>query len=500
MRSSNPGTPVRVALYGSSAATSATNRSDRSKIGVSSDTRRAYNCAYALSVGVRGFEPPASTSRTWRANQAALHPVAACEPIRRGLVLPRAFAARRPARRRSAGTPSWYGSPLAIAGAARLQAQRVERLDQIQPSAPERWARYTSACRSSSISTLTCGSSAARLVESQCHRDRHPAHRADLQVEHRQVGRGASATTFETTRPSRHTVNVVSGPPRAAVTSSTIQSASVASRMCTRATIPARPCVAESGRASRWAAMWSSAVEIVDVGRRAAASRPSAWRPVARATARAPLARRRRARAARRGCPTARRRRAAGGRRRAARGARVGDAIVAERGWTRLTTIAATAKPERRPAGRRTSPPRRPCRAAARRRARSVVESACSSDVTASARSRKPASMPANAWKKASGVGERLDADDRPIARRIGCAGDRQHLEAGAGRQHQQLEHRMVEEARQHAWCVEEVERVAARRRVDHDQVEAWVGVQLVQRLRRHVLLGAAEGDPAMLR
>ena len=32
------------------------------------------------SVGVRGFEPPASTSRTWRANQAALHPVAADEP------------------------------------------------------------------------------------------------------------------------------------------------------------------------------------------------------------------------------------------------------------------------------------------------------------------------------------------------------------------------------------------------------------------------------------
>ena len=32
-------------------------------------------------VGVRGFEPPASTSRTWRANQAALHPVAAGQAI-----------------------------------------------------------------------------------------------------------------------------------------------------------------------------------------------------------------------------------------------------------------------------------------------------------------------------------------------------------------------------------------------------------------------------------
>ena len=40
-------------------------------------------------VGVRGFEPPASTSRTWRANQAALHPVAAGHAIQRLRVLPR---------------------------------------------------------------------------------------------------------------------------------------------------------------------------------------------------------------------------------------------------------------------------------------------------------------------------------------------------------------------------------------------------------------------------
>ena len=35
-----------------------------------------------MLVGVRGFEPPASTSRTWRASQAALHPDGAGnEPI-----------------------------------------------------------------------------------------------------------------------------------------------------------------------------------------------------------------------------------------------------------------------------------------------------------------------------------------------------------------------------------------------------------------------------------
>src|SRR5689334_1161739 len=42
-------------------------------------------------VGVRGFEPPASTSRTWRANQAALHPVAGSDSIPRASVLPRAL-------------------------------------------------------------------------------------------------------------------------------------------------------------------------------------------------------------------------------------------------------------------------------------------------------------------------------------------------------------------------------------------------------------------------
>ena len=42
----------------------------------------ANSASLSESVGVRGFEPPASTSRTWRANQAALHPVAACHHIR----------------------------------------------------------------------------------------------------------------------------------------------------------------------------------------------------------------------------------------------------------------------------------------------------------------------------------------------------------------------------------------------------------------------------------
>ena len=60
----------------------------------------------------------------------------------------------------------------------------------------------------------------------------------------------------------------------------------------------------------------------------------------------------------------------------------------------------------------------------------------------------------------------------------------------------------MVEEPGEHPRGLEEVERVSARRGVDDDEVEAVVAVQRVQRLGRHVLLGAAEraGDVAVER
>jgi methylmalonyl-CoA mutase cobalamin-binding subunit len=58
----------------------------------------------------------------------------------------------------------------------------------------------------------------------------------------------------------------------------------------------------------------------------------------------------------------------------------------------------------------------------------------------------------------------------------------------------------VVEEPGEHARRLEEVERVAARRRVDHHEVEPFVVVELVERLGRHVLLGAAQrpGDVAV--
>ena len=100
-------------------------------------------------VGVRGFEPPASTSRTWRANQAALHPVAVGEATRPGPVPNRSVrrAPVPPAGRERSSAASWARRPsdrpgddrfdirLGVRAAGRhhlggaAQAQRVERLD-----------------------------------------------------------------------------------------------------------------------------------------------------------------------------------------------------------------------------------------------------------------------------------------------------------------------------------------------------------------------------------
>src|SRR4029078_1496649 len=120
--------------------------------------------------------------------------------------------------------------------------------------------------RSSSISTLTWGRSppdsssrsaiaiAIPPIEPTC---RSSTARSGVR----------SATSLETNRPSRHTVKLVSGPPSAAVTSSTIQSASVASRMCTTPTLyAARAATACSGQLE----MGSDVIErleIMHVGR-----------------------------------------------------------------------------------------------------------------------------------------------------------------------------------------------------------------------------------------
>ena len=64
------------------------------------DLMRSSLFGFSGLVGVRGFEPPASTSRTWRASQAALHPDGARkEPIGNGwlpLITYSGFGSRSP--------------------------------------------------------------------------------------------------------------------------------------------------------------------------------------------------------------------------------------------------------------------------------------------------------------------------------------------------------------------------------------------------------------------
>ena len=62
------------------------------------------------------------------------------------------------------------------------------------------------------------------------------------------------------------------------------------------------------------------------------------------------------------------------------------------------------------------------------------------------------------------------------------------------GRPHEHPQRATLDELGQPPRRVEEVERVAGRRRVEDEQVEAALGVQLEQLLHRHVLLRAGEG------
>ena len=236
-------------------------------------------------------------------------------------------------------------------------------------------------------------------------------------------------------------------------------------------------------------------VEVVHVGRQQRDLDRRAVRPFGQQRCQRARVRPRRADAARRGCvhsaASSARPRA---RRRAARRRASATVIVAEPGMDAVGDDGGDAEARARSAGRRTRPPPRPSRGAAEVTSTNLVASALSSAATVSARSRNPASMPAKAWKKAAASASASEPTTRPIARRIGWLASDSTRNPVPRRQHDQLEHRVVEEAGEHAGRLEEVERVPARRRVDDDEVEPLIGVQLVQRLRRHELLRAAEG------
>ena len=113
--------------------------------------------------------------------------------------------------------------------------------------------------------------------------------------------------------------------------------------------------------------------------------------------------------------------------------------------------------------------------------------------MTSSARWRKPGLHAGEGLEEGHGVGEHVGADD--LADRPAATAASPRLTTRMPPRAGSIISRNSRWSRKRASTperLEEVERVAARRRVDDDEVEALVAVQLVQRLGRHVLLRAA--------
>ena len=142
--------------------------------------------------------------------------------------------------------------------------------------------------------------------------------------------------------------------------------------------------------------------------------------------------------------------------------------------------------------GGRRSPPR-PARAPVRSRRGTSSPGRSSSALTPSARSRKPSTRPPSARKKT----DRSSSRSTPVRRLqhaeddAGAAAHRARREAG--RREEQLQRAAVEEPGQPVRRVEEVERVARRRRVEHEHVEAPRGVQVVELRDGRELLRAGD-------
>lgn len=169
-------------------------------------------------VGLEGFEPSASTSRTWRANQAALQPV-----VLREASYPAVAAA--PA---GVSSPSVHVPPSATVRTARRRRRASSGLIS-QPSAPDRRARCRSALRSSSTSTGTWGSrspdSSSRMSMVTAMPPIVPICRSSTATSGR-LSRIAATTCL----PERQTVKLTPSSVRASVTSSRTRSLSVAMR------------------------------------------------------------------------------------------------------------------------------------------------------------------------------------------------------------------------------------------------------------------------------
>ena len=382
-------------------------------------------CTSEIRVGVRGFEPPASTSRTWHANQAALHPVAAgtlpgrcsARPAIGRLALVSARWERAPGGPAPRPTPSWNVPPPITARTARRRRSGSSGLTS-QPSAPLRRARWTSAKRSSSTSSGMFGTrsvdSSRRWAMATAMPPIEPICRSRMPMSRRR----ARPTTLATSRPSDTTVKDVSASPSAATPRRPPSwrpwpaARASAAIVATAADWP----VVRSG--TRWRRTSVERGEVVDV---AGEQRDLTERLVARAarrTAPAPARRLGQVRSSATLLHSAARRR----RRRRPRQRRcgLGGRAVTEP-W--VDPVGHAGRPRRcpgRPAGRRTTPPRSPFPV---RRGDDDVSGSMSAAAADdhSARSRNPASMPAKAWKKATASASTSEPTTRPIARSIGC-------------------------------------------------------------------------------
>jgi hypothetical protein len=101
---------------------------------------------------------------------------------------------------------------------------------------------------------------------------------------------------------------------------------------------------------------------------------------------------------------------------------------------------------------------------------------------------------PAEAAEELRQVGEQVHAGGALHRPEQHAAAAAEQLEPQDPRAGEQLERGRVDERRQLARRVEEVECVPGRRRVEHQQVVEALAVQLVELLHRHVLLRAGHG------
>ena len=131
---------------------------------------------------------------------------------------------------------------------------------------------------------------------------------------------------------------------------------------------------------------------------------------------------------------------------------------------------------------------------------RNVVPGSASSAPTRSARATKPSIMPPSARKKT----DRSSSRSTPVTRRSSPNATpvprAEDPPAEAGGAQEDLDRAALEEAGEARGRVEEVERVARRRRVEHEQVEVAARVEVVELGDRGELLRAGDGVGELLR